>query len=393
MTDYNSKSYGRNTEVASVYQLLESKRDITMPGPRRLGKTFLLHRLASTASDHGWTAVRVELAGCNDSQSVFRELCNEIGKKRSGGAKAVAFIVQRLMQFASPRTEAGGSWYQPFIGVDHQSFFERVIQALHEDKDRRWVILIDELPIFLKALHDKGPAGVASARDFMNNMNRLREKYNGVRWMITGSIGIEPLATAGDYMGALIKFTTFKLHPLDAAQAKDYIQDRALDGYLPHRKEITDAEARALIFSVGWLAPFYLDALALQIEGPLALDDIQAKIVVDIAVEKLMSDAGPNTFGIWEEHLRKHYNSSDRAIAVKALGALSRNSQGLEADGLLATIERPELTAEGLRLVLMRLTSDGFLAVDDWKLDSPRCYFLNPLLRLWWHRARPQANA
>lgn len=392
MTDYNNKTYGRNEEVASIYKMFEADRDITMPGPRRLGKTFLLQRLASNASDHNWTAVRVELAGCNDSQSVFRELCDEIGKKRSGGEKAVAFIVQRLMQFASPRTEAGGSWYQPFIGVDHQSFFERVIQALHEDKARRWVILIDELPIFLKALHDKGPAGVAGARDFMNNLNRLREKYNSVRWMITGSIGIEPLANAGDYMGALIKFTTFKLTPLTSSQAKDYIQDRARDGYFPHRKEITDVEALALIFSVGWLAPFYLDALASQIDSPLTKDGVQAKIVVDKAIEKLMNDAGPNTFGTWEEHLRKHYNSTERAIAVKTLGALSRSAQGIEMDGVLAAIVRPDLTSDGLRQVLMRLVSDGFLAVDDWALDNPKCYFLNPLLRLWWHRARPQAN-
>jgi len=393
MINYNVKTYGRNKEIRDLYKMFAADRDVTMPGPRRLGKTFMLGRLVDESAANGWTAVKAELAGCSDSGSVFRELCGKIGGARAGGAQAIAFITQRLMQFVAPRTEFTGPWYQPFIGVDHESYFERLIQTLHEDKGRRWVLLIDELPIFLKALHDKGPAGVASARDFMNNLNRLRTNYPRVRWMITGSIGIEPLAKVGSYMGALAKFAPFKLEPLSSDQAKDYIQDRARAGGFLHRQEITDAEAQALIDATGWLAPFYLDALTARLDGPLQSNPVQAKLAVDAAISDLMNECGPITFGTWEEHLSKHYKPADRALALKALGALAHHPNGMDLGGVLASVDRVDLSTDELRQVLMQLCSDGFIIVDSWGNPEPRCRFLNPLLRLWWLQARPHFSS
>jgi hypothetical protein len=390
--NYNEKTYGRNDEIAILYQLFEQGRDVSMHGPRRLGKTFLLDRLVDEAPVHKWTAIKVELAGCTESRAVFRELCKEIGKARSGGAQAMAWISQRLNQFTEPRTESGGAWYQPFIGLDHETYFERLIEAMHDDTERRWVLLIDELPIFLKALHDKGDTGIAAARDFMNKVIQLRQKYPRVCWMITGSIGIEPLAKAGNYMGVLAKFQNFELKPLKEDQAKDYIKDLAKNGYLLNRQEITEAEAKELIQAVGWLAPFYIDALAQNLTSPLATEPMQANLAVTTAIEQLIKQSGAATFGTWEEHLRKHYNDVDRAVAFSTLGALARDAQGTDIDGLLALIGQVGLTSDSLRQILMRLETEGFITVDNWQLDTPRCGFLNPLLRLWWLRTRPQFN-
>ena len=58
---------------------------------------------------------------------------------------------------------------------------------MNEDAGQRWVLLIDELPIFLKALHDRGPEGIVEARAFMNFVSRMREAHPRIRWLITGS--------------------------------------------------------------------------------------------------------------------------------------------------------------------------------------------------------------
>jgi hypothetical protein len=389
MYPYNTKKYGRNEEVATLYEMFAANRDVSMHGPRRLGKTFLLERLADAAPAHGWTAMKVELAGCTDTRAVFRELCRDIGKARSGGANAIAWFLQRLSQFTEPRNEAGGAWYQPFISLDHETYFERIIGAMHDDSKRRWILLIDELPIFLKVLHDKGPTGVAAARDFMNQVSRLRQKYPRVRWMITGSIGIEPLAKAGNYMGVLAKFETFELKPLTEEQAKEYVKDIAREGQLLHRQEITEAEAQVLIETVGWRAAYYLDALAQKLEGPLAIEPEPAKLAVEAAVKRLVNLNESAKFGTWEEHLNKHYLDPDRSIAFSILTVLAHDAQGADIDGLLSAIQRNDLSRERLIKVLMRLDTEGFIAVDSWEYESPRCKFLNPLLRLWWSLAKP----
>jgi hypothetical protein len=360
-----------------------------MHGPRRLGKTFLLDRLVDAAPTHGWTAVKAELAGCTDSRAVFRELCGRIGNSRTGGVQAKEWILQRLGQFLAPRGESGGAWYQPFIGLDHETYFERMIQAMHDDTSRRWVLLIDELPIFLKALHDKGPVGVDAARNFMNQITRIRQQYPRVRWMITGSIGIEPLAQAGNYMGVLAKFQNFELRPLKKEQAKDYVKDLASSGHLPHRQEISEAEAEVLIEVVGWLAAYYLDALAQKLEGTPASTSSRAREVVEAAVEQLLQPGELSTFGPWEEHLRKHYHGVECDIVFTALRTLSKNAQGADIDGLLSAIQLPQLTRDSLWKILTRLNTEGFITLSNWDHAACRCTIRNPLLRRWWTRFPP----
>ena len=393
MTDYPSKSYGRNAEIASIFKMFEIDKDVSMPGPRRLGKTFVLERLVDSAMARGWTAVKVELAGCRDSQAFFRELCDKIGRCRSKRANLTTWLLQRLHQATQPRQDQPGPWYQPFLSHDHQTYFERLINALNDDSTQRWALLIDELPVFLKALHDKGADGIAAARDFMNLTSRLRADYPRVRWMITGSIGIEPLARAGNYMGVLAKFSPFALEPLSDAQSRDLVQDLAKEGRLRHRQLISDAEADAIVQAVGWNAAYYLEALASKLTGEPA-NDAGAGSAVAAAVESLLKSGEQTTFGTWEEHLRKHYQGVERSRAFSILAALSPHAGGLNTDTLLAAVGQATITVAQLRQTLDRLDADGFVSLRRHDQDKPCAVsFRNLLLRRWWQRYLPNETA
>ena len=230
--DYTQKSFGRNDEVADIYRLLNANSDVSMPGPRRLGKTFVLDRLVEAGPTYDWEPVKVEVAGCTDTRSFFRQLCAKIGNHRSHGQRTVNWLLQRLGQALAPRTQPSATWDQALLSLDYETYFERLIKVLHEDRERRWALLIDELPIFLKALHDQGPDGVEAARNFMNLLSRLRADFPSVRWLITGSIGLEPLAKVGSYMGVLAKFETYELQELSRPQARDFIIELAQSGEL-----------------------------------------------------------------------------------------------------------------------------------------------------------------
>mgnify|MGYP001019925755 CR=1 FL=1 len=223
MHEYSTRSYGRNNEVADIYRCFDAGRDVSMPGPRRLGKTFVLDRLVDAAASKRWRTIKVEVAGCPHTAAFFRELCAKIDARLPQGQPAVIKLKQRIGQLGNPRQDRPGPWYQPLLGLDHETYFERLLQHLDADREQRSALLIDELPIFLKALHDKGPDGVDAARNVMNQLSRLRADYPRVRWLITGSIGIEPLARAGNYMGVLAKFTTFELRPLSREQARELV--------------------------------------------------------------------------------------------------------------------------------------------------------------------------
>lgn len=390
MIDYTSKSYGRNDEVASIYRHFAANRDVSMAGPRRLGKTFVLDRVIEAGPAAGWTAVKVDVAGCGDPRAFFRNLCNGIGSHRSAGPQAVSWIMQRAGQIFSPRGDHAGEWYQPLLSLDHETYFERLIKALHEDTHRRWALLVDELPIFLKALHDDNSRGTEAARNFMNLTSRLRAQYPRVRWLITGSIGLTPLARAGNYMGVLAKYESFNLQPLSRESAKDFLQDIARDGGLLHRSEITDVEAEALVEAVGWRAAYYLEALAKKLAGHPTHDAPEARRLVDTAVAQLLAPGEEATFGVWEEHIRKHYHGHEGSIAFAVLAALAPHAAGRSLAEIWAALAKPQLAKETLCDVVKRLDVEGFLTVSDWDSDDPEVAFLNPLLRAWWKRFTPR---
>ena len=60
MVDYTKKSYGRNGEVNTIYKMFAADRDVSMHGPRRLGKTFVLDRLVDEGSRKGFLAIKVD---------------------------------------------------------------------------------------------------------------------------------------------------------------------------------------------------------------------------------------------------------------------------------------------------------------------------------------------
>jgi uncharacterized protein len=393
VTDYTTKSYGRTEVVLAIYRMFDDGRDVHMPGPRRLGKTFVLDRMVDAGAKQGWHAVKIEIAGCRDTRAVFRLLCEAIGRERPGGAHALSWIKQRMGQVLSPRSDQTGAWYQPLLSLDHEAWFERMVNAMNDDKSHRWALLIDELPIFLKALHDRGPEGIALALDFMNLTSRLRQANPRVRWLITGSIGIEPLAQEGNYLGVLAKFQHFELNTLSQTQASDYVQDLARSGQLPLRRSITPVEAQAVVAATGWRAAFYLDALAQKLAGEATQDPEVAARHVAKAVNDLLQPAHMATFGPAEEHIRKHYRSTDRAVAFTVLNALAPHPAGLTLDILLTTLHRPELTDAQLRKVIRRLQMEGFVTVGEWDEANPTCAFLNPLQRGWWHRFPPDPTA
>jgi uncharacterized protein len=393
MTDYTSKTYGRNAEAAQVLKMFIANRNISMPGPRRLGKSFFLDRLVTCLRPNGWHAVKVEIAGLANTRDVFRELCNRLSAETPLIKSVFRWSAQRLTQALGSRTETNGTWYQQLTTHDYETDFERLIKAMNEDKSQRWAILIDEIPIFLKALHDKGPEGIALALNFMNLLARLMQNYSRVRWLITGSIGMEPLAKEGNYMGVLAKFDNFELEPLSVEEATDFLCDRAQEGGFLYRSVITQTEAQYLIQATGWRAAFYLDALAQKLEGTPSNDAVQAKQLVDAAVTNLLKSTESQKFATWEEHLNKHYKKNERELAFAILISLAENTVGKSLNALLPSLNSPTLTKGSLKLTLQRMDVEGFVVCSDWDNDDETILFRNLLLRLWWKRWKPQATA
>ena len=392
MIDYTTKSYGRNEEVVRIFSMFKAGRDITQHGQRRLGKTFVLERMVDQSEKFNFKCVKLEVAGCTEPKTVFRKLCEAIDNHRNFLQKAVSIPLQRITQAVSPKSDQLSQWHQTLTGMDWESYLNRLLEILNKDNDHQWAILIDELPIFLKAMHDKGDAGIQEARNFMNHFSELRSKYPRVRWLITGSIGIDPLASAGNYSGAVAKFQPFLLLPLTEEQAIDFLIDSAKLGKFHGRTVITEQEAKAIIEAVGWRTAYYLDHLAQNLPPNPEIEAVRVQQNIDAALNALLAPHNRSSFSTWEEHIKKHHTDAEKKLSYAILNALASEKVGLNLDSLIATLTVTGLTKQSLHQHLSKLIDESFLYQEpDGELTAPYRFRI-ALLRLWWLKYIARTN-
>ncbi len=390
MTDYSQKSYGRNAEVASILAHFLAGRDISMHGPRRLGKTFVLERLTERAPHQGLRCLNIDLAGYTEVQQVHRRLCEIINADQSLPQQAGKLLRQKFAQLINPQQT--DSLQKNLLGMDWENYLEKLLATLDKDTNLKWVILIDELPIFLKALHDSGEAGVLAARNFMNGFSRLRASHKNVRWLITGSIGIEPLANKGQYMGALAKFHQFLLSTISEPQAIDLLLDLGQSGLIFGRSQITPQEAAALTRAIVWRSAYYLEELAKQLPPVPATEAAHVQQNLAAAQAGLLAPHNKSSLGAWEEHIRKHHAPPQAKLSFAILGQLCRHETGLTLNALMPALADPTLAMDFVRQHLLLLIIEGLLHQEAVGEDDAPYVFRIPLVRQWWQRYRPQAT-
>lgn len=386
MPAYRQKSYGRNEEVAALFQLFDSGKNVSMHGPRRLGKTFVLDRMVEQGRDYRYTCSKLDLAGCTDKDAALCTICEAIEQHRSGFTNKLDTMLSRARHFWRP--DKSTTLEESAVHFDWEKHLEKLLSQLHKDAHTYWALLIDELPIFLKALHDTGDQGLLAARNFMNLLARFMSTYPNIRWLMTGSIGIMPLAKVGQYQGVLAKFHPYTLRPLTQDQAVDFVVDLPKNGQHQHRARITQEEAVAIVQAVSWRSAYYLEAFAHYLPQTPQTEEKAVQQNIEEAQLAMITDTSAATFATWEEHITKHHSKNQR-LSFDCLAALCKTEQGLSIDGVLSALAKPELSRSQCLQLLIQLCDEGFLFQDNPADEYCPYRFRIPLLRLWWHRYKP----
>ena len=148
------KAHHRIAERHELARLLEAGRSIQMPAPRRIGKTWLIGKLAEDLKAKGWICVSIDVQGKRTEQEFFRTLCQEIEKNQDLHKSALAHVLGR---FRHIKDGAGAASLVQLLtaGVDPRAFSESLIKSLDGDK-KKTVVLIDELSLFALDLAEMG---------------------------------------------------------------------------------------------------------------------------------------------------------------------------------------------------------------------------------------------
>src|SRR4051794_8271450 len=110
----------RKAERVEIIRRLIAGRSIQMLAPRRVGKTWLMHRVVEDLNALGWTTVFTDVEGVRSEDEFLRDLCKSIEEKVAAHKRIFTHLTQRLKQFTSGTWE--GSPINAIGRIDPKSF-------------------------------------------------------------------------------------------------------------------------------------------------------------------------------------------------------------------------------------------------------------------------------
>jgi AAA+ ATPase superfamily predicted ATPase len=93
----------RQAEREEIRRLLLGGRSLQMLAPRRIGKTWLMRRVAEDLAADGWITISSDVEGMRSEEQFLRDLCAKIAEQESYGKQVFHHLGQ-----SRPRKSAHG---------------------------------------------------------------------------------------------------------------------------------------------------------------------------------------------------------------------------------------------------------------------------------------------
>lgn len=392
--------YARETDVARLREILDND-DILLLGPRRIGKTSIARAVMGVVRAEGWRSIEINVASCQDERGFLDKLSSalkpemaSLADKAKGALGDTFDAITKRVRSVKVSIGGAGALDVSLVNSDAEDWSQIANDVLRliGRADQRWLIYIDELPILLFNIIRTDPVnGVQRVRRFLDwfrNDVRAMPEVRTVRWLVSGSVGLDTLV---QQHGMADTINSLKHEGLEA-----FSEDVAI-GMLAklaatYAVALSDDDARKIVASVLWPQPYYLQLAFHHLRSLMkASPDIQATALIEQAIDKLVQPGGDNDFHYWESRLTIQLSGADANHSLALLTLAAQAPAGVRAESLLAALQErmPNATAEEARRAFMTLRDilqrDAYWWPDESSGVKRYRFRLEPL-RLWWIR-------
>lgn len=370
----NADFYGRRREMRRLWQTLETDH-VLLLAPRRVGKSSVIARLGHDADGHGYKAISDSVAGCSDELQFVRQLYRAAVAadgsvlQRAANHPGVGFLKRFFPQDVTigPLELTFGDG-----AAEHwKELGAALVRTLAAAESSRHLVMVDELPLFVLRLAEDE----RRARDFLEWFRDIRQKLDGVRWLVAGSIGLDGIAETLRLSSTINDFQQVFLGEYEAQEAEGFVRwasERA-------KLAITDDVCSYVIERVGWPIPFFLALMVRELHHAAEDGRPVDRHAVDEAFAALTSVQHRSYYSHWNERLDVHLPAGQAERARSALDLIASADEGATESAILAADVDPS-AARTTRAILNLLYAEGYISRD----DGGRWHFRSPLLRAYW---------
>lgn len=385
--------FNRAAEVQKLVRLLDEGNSVLLVAPRRVGKTSLVRETFRRMDEGGQTwQLYVDLEHCTYPHEFLPEMIKASRSLDSVWRRLAApfmEILDRVEKVGVPdtieismRDGSAGGW---------QRKGEEVLQALVK-LDKPICICLDELPVMVsRMLAAPGREYEESRQEADVFLSWLRKAAllapDRLRFVICGSIGLEPIAARHKLSHTIAHLAPFHLAPWTRptaeacarALAENYglvWEQESLDCFLEHVRPWIPHHVQMFFSHIHDLCE------SNQEKSPSCKD-------VDMVYERhMLGTRGHAELATYEERLVRVLGGAEqRGMVSLALDLLTEAAMAEvlldETAAELAAASSPPIPSDGLQEVLNILEHDGYLERSE---SSGGWVFNVPLLRDWWKR-------
>ena len=378
--------FDREAELRILEERVRDANHVLLTGQRRMGKTSIARELGRrlTESD-GWITLFVDVEDAICPEDVIADIAR--------AAYPIRPIVSRLSGLASAarRTfraieEVGVTGFRLKIRAElnagnWRDHGERLLQGC-ADHDERVLLVVDELPIFLKRML-RETDGATRVERFLSWLRGVLQGLGGDSpvLIVSGSIGLAPMVQRLGIPDRINYLEPFRLGPWSREASVACFNQLATSAGL----SIEDGVAGAVYDALGIGIPHHVQSFFARLREHAIMQDRDRVTVADVEVvyrTGLLGPSGQNDLAHYETRLRDGLDDASGSIAMEILAeAATQEAFTAAARSRLGEIySRVVDNANGrITEVLDVLVHDGYLEDRDIGYGFPL-----RLLQDWW---------
>jgi hypothetical protein len=368
---------GRGPLIQQLWEILEVQ-SLIITAERRIGKTTVMKKIQREPIE-GWLPVYQDLESCHSAlefaMSVYREIHQFLGGRGKLARRSKEFFA------ALGGTEIGGVFKLPEkAAASWKDVLTKAIEDLMEENDGRTKLLFlwDEMPFML--MNIRNGEGEQTAMQVLDHLRWLRQTHDGLRMVITGSIGLHHVISSlkdKNYANAPVNdMAAVDVPPLTDEDAVD-LAKRLIEGESLRSPDVVLA-ARSVAVEADCF-PFYVHHIArgLKLGGLEATPENVAKVVSS----HLLDANDPWELLHYRERISTYYPDDERTVCL-ILDQLTVKQATVAVDDLLVMLKGASTfdDREHLLRLLSLLERDHYLQ----RAGNGQYQFRFPLIRRWW---------
>ena len=375
--------FDRHRELRVLETLVQDRNHVLVTGQRRMGKTSVLRELGRRLESKGWVFLFADIEGAKCSEDAIAAIARAIHPVRSIASR-FAIGMQRWLGDNIEEISALEFAVKIRAGLNAGSWQRQGEQLLRicAAHDRPVLLVIDELPIFLKRML-RDADGYKSVDEFLSWLRGVLQNISNdsLVVIVSGSIGLAPLVKRLGISDRVNYFYPFRLGPWDRSDSIACFRRLAISCGVQFDEGVADAVYERLGIGI----PHHVQSFFARLRDFAAMrdrDSVAVEDVDDVYRNELLGPSGQTDLIHYETRLKEGLEEPGYTIAAQILAESATQDifspearQCLEQMYARVMDDASGYIADAIEV----LVHDGYLEAGDGGYRFP-----SRLLKDWW---------